>query len=57
MPTKKQKQQFYLGNENLPTPDAQFDYESHPEWVEDLVKCKRNILYFAENFFLSLIHI
>ena len=43
MPTKKQKQQFYLGNENLPTPDAQFDYESHPEWVEDLVKCKRNI--------------
>ena len=51
MPTKKQKQQFYLGNENLPTQDAQFDYSSNPEWVEDLVKCKRNILYFAENFF------
>jgi len=51
MPTKKQKQQFYLGNENLPTQDAQFDYSAHPEWVEDLVKCKRNILYFAENFF------
>jgi len=51
MPTKKQKQQYYLGNENLPTQDAQFDYSAHPEWVEDLVKCKRNILYFAENFF------
>jgi hypothetical protein len=51
MATKKQKQQFYLGNENLPTQDASFDYSAHPEWVEDLVKCKRNILYFAENFF------
>lgn len=51
MPTKKQKQQFYLGNQNLPTQDAQFDYSSNPQWVEDLVKCKRNILYFAENFF------
>ena len=51
MPTKKQKQQFYLGNENLPTQDAQFDYASNPEWVEHLVKCKRNILFFAENFF------
>ena len=51
MATKKQKQQFYLGNENLPTPDAQFDYGANPEWAQDLVKCKRNILYFAENFF------
>jgi len=51
MATKKQKQQFYLGNENLPTSDALFDWDSNPAWVEDLVKCKRNILYFAENFF------
>ena len=51
MAIKKQKQQFYLGNENLPTPDAAFDYNANPEWVEHLVKSKRNILYFAENFF------
>jgi len=43
--------QFYLGNPNLPTPGATFNYEEHPEWVEDLEKCRKNILYFAENFF------
>jgi len=51
MATKKEKQQFYLGNESLPTPDALFDYNSNPEWVKDIDKCKKNILYFAENFF------
>lgn len=51
MATKKDKQQYYLGNESLPTPDALFDYESNPEWIADIEKCKRNILYFAENFF------
>lgn len=51
MATKKEKQQFYLGNESLPTPDALFDYESNPEWIRDIEKCKKNILYFAENFF------
>jgi hypothetical protein len=51
MATKKEKQQFYLGNESLPTPDALFDYSANPEWIEDIEKCKRNILYFAENFF------
>jgi hypothetical protein len=48
---KKPEKQFYLGNENLPTTDAQFDYSSHPEWVEDIAKSRKNILYFAENFF------
>ena len=42
---------FYLGNTNLPTPKSAFDYGSHPEWVVDIEKCKKNILYFAENFF------
>lgn len=42
---------FYLGNSNLPTPEAKFNYEEHPEWVVDLEKCRKNILYFAENFF------
>lgn len=50
MPQTKENH-FYLGNTNLPTPEAKFDYEQHPEWVEDLEKCKKNILYFAENFF------
>lgn len=48
---KKQETKFYLGNQNLPTSDAVFDYEAHPEWVEDIAKCRKNILYFAENFF------
>jgi phage terminase large subunit-like protein len=48
---KKPEKQFYLGNENLPTIEAQFDYSSHPEWVEDIAKSRKNILYFAENFF------
>ncbi|NBO99795.1 MAG: hypothetical protein EBU90_06665 [Proteobacteria bacterium] len=43
--------QFYLGNKNLPTINAQFDYASNPQWVKDIDKCKKNILYFAENFF------
>ena len=48
---KKQESSFYLGNQNLPTTEATFDYEAHPEWVEDIAKCRKNILYFAENFF------
>jgi hypothetical protein len=51
MTTKKQKKEFYLGNEQLPTPDATFDYADNPEWVIDIEKCRKNILYFAENFF------
>ena len=51
MANKKEKQRFYLGNESLPTSDAMFDYQSNPEWVRDIEKCKKNILYFAENFF------
>ena len=48
------ERQFYLGNTNLPTPDATFDYAQHPEWVTDLEKCRKNILYFAENFFFII---
>jgi hypothetical protein len=48
---KKPENKFYLGNENLPTSEAVFDYSEHPEWVEDIAKSRKNILYFAENFF------
>lgn len=51
MPARDTENKFYLGNKNLPSPDATFNYADHPEWVADLVKCKKNILYFAENFF------
>lgn len=46
--------QFYLGNKNLPTVNAQFDYANNPQWVKDIDKCKKNILYFAENFFFII---
>ena len=49
--TDKNSKQFYLGNQNLPRPDASFNYADHPEWVKDIDKCRKNILYFAENFF------
>lgn len=51
MPSKSLKKEFYLGNTSLPTPEATYDYSDHPEWVEDIAQCKKNILYFAENFF------
>lgn len=50
MPQKNEKQ-FYLGNTNLPRPEATFDYASNPQWIKDIQKCTKNILYFAENFF------
>ena len=50
MPQKNEKQ-FYLGNVHLPRPAATFDYASNPQWIKDIQKCTKNILYFAENFF------
>ena len=41
--------QFYLGNHNLPTPDAEFEWT--PEMMRDIKKSKQNLLHFAENFF------
>lgn len=40
---------LYMGNRNLPTGKAEFDWT--PEMVNDLTKCRRNLLFFAENFF------
>lgn len=48
---EKNSKQFYLGNKNLPTINAEFDYASNPQWIADIQKCRKNILYFAENFF------
>jgi len=39
----------YLGNKNLPTPQAEFEYT--PAMIKEMGKCKNNILHFAENYF------
>lgn len=58
MPSKHQPQanfngdsskNLYLGNKNLPTDRAEFEWTA--AMVADLKKCKKNLLYFAENFF------
>jgi hypothetical protein len=45
----KRKKQEYMGNPNLPTANATFEYT--PEMVAEIQKCKDDILYFAENYF------
>lgn len=47
--TKKQEKKFYLGNQNLPAANSEFEYT--PEMVKEIQKCKKNLLYFAENHF------
>lgn len=46
---KKTKKDIYLNNPNLPAVGATFEFT--PEMVEDLKRCKDDIIYFAENFF------
>lgn len=46
---KSNTKDFYLGNKNLPTDSARFEYT--PEMVKHLKKAGQNLLYFAENFF------
>jgi hypothetical protein len=43
------KKDVYMGNPNLPSKDAKFDYT--PEMVEEIQKCKDDMLYFAQNYF------
>ena len=46
---KSNSREYYLGNENLPTEQARFEYT--PEKIKQLKKAKRNLLYFAEQYF------
>ena len=47
---KKTKQEgYYLGNKNLPTESAEFEWT--PKMVKDIKKSAANLLYFAESFF------
>lgn len=44
------KSSRYLGNQNLPTSDATFDY-SDPKFAKEMLKCKKDITYFAQKYF------
>ncbi len=46
---KTNTRDYYLGNKNLPTDSARFEYTSG--MVRQLKKASTNLLYFAENFF------
>lgn len=43
------KKTTYLNNPNLPAVGAQYEYT--PQQVKETIKCKTNILHFAENYF------
>ena len=45
----EKKEKYYLGNERLPTADTRHEYT--PEMINELKKCKKNLLHFAENYF------
>ena len=46
------KEKYYLGNEKLPTADTLHEYT--PEMINEIKKCKKNILHFAENHFFII---
>ena len=50
---KLKKDKFYMGNPNVPSKGAEFEYT--PEMARELERCKNDILYFAENYFYILI--
>ena len=43
------EKQFYRGDKNLPKENAKFNFT--PTMVKELVKCRDNIVHFAENHF------
>jgi len=48
-----QQPKFYRGNENIPSPKTK-EYVSKEEFqrrVSEIIKCKKSIRYFAENYF------
>jgi hypothetical protein len=45
---KANRDEYYLGNEGLPTPEATFDWT--PEMVSELDKCRKSILQFSKHF-------
>lgn len=49
----KNKNTYYLGNENLPTKNTQIECtaEEFKHYTKEIEKCKKDLLYFAENYF------
>lgn len=41
--------QYYKGNKKVPKSEAQFEWT--PKMIQELRKCKEDIIYFAENYF------
>jgi len=46
---KLSKREMYLGNPNLPSTEAKFEYTA--EMAVEIEKCKNSITYFAQNYF------
>tara|TARA_R110002110_G_scaffold190410_3_gene398622 strand:+ start:1853 stop:3556 length:1704 start_codon:yes stop_codon:yes gene_type:complete len=49
MSKKTNQRGYYLGNRNLPTEDAEFEWTS--EMIANIKKSSKNLLFFAETFF------
>lgn len=49
---KKKSENFYMGNQNVPAKGSEFEYT--PEMAAELVRCKEDVVYFAENYFTIL---
>jgi hypothetical protein len=41
--------QYYRGDKNVPKSEAQFEWT--PKMIQELKRCKEDIIYFAENYF------
>ena len=46
------KEKYYLGNDKLPTTETKFEYT--PDMINEIKKCKKNLLHFAENYFFII---
>lgn len=43
------KEEYYLNNPNLPKSETTYTYS--PEMIQAMEKCRKDIVYFAENYF------
>ena len=52
MAAKRKKDNFYMGNPNVPSKGAEFEYTE--EMLSEITKCREDIHYFSENYFTIL---
>lgn len=48
----KKTENYYMGNQNVPAKGMEFEYT--PEMAAEILKCKEDVIYFAENYFTIL---